>query len=370
MRSVSTLAVAAALMGAVSGPAMAASAFTPTLTYTADPFAVVGADKDDAATYTHQVVAGGSYALDPKWSLTVLGAWTAGASLSEQAVGDIAGVQGVFNNGDQLWLYQVQVTGTFKQGSITLGRQSAGDAFGALPVMGQFVNSAFSSNGGAISVNDPGRATSPASSWGATGSLTASSAVTLKGGAFLSDPSLFAGGFRGSRLAFKPGRGVLGFAEADIQLKSGWTLGVGGYADSADQPRFSGGTADGTHGVYASLDAALIPGAKTADPPKLEGFVLMQHAPADRSPQPWFTAAGLVLTGPHPARPKDVLAFAVQSGRIARGAGGGRETTLELNYLATLNSQWGVRPTVQYVIGPSGQGGDAWVFGAQLQFGL
>ena len=362
--------VAALLLSGLAVQGARAAAITPSLTYTADPFAVLGGDARDAGTYVHVVQAGGSYALSKQWAVVVQGAWTAGASLSEKAVGDIAGVQGAFNNGDQIWLYQLQATGTFKNGTISLGRLSSGDSFGALPVMGEFANSAFASNGGAISVNDPGRATSPASSWGVTGSLTVSPALTLRGGAFLSDPALFAGGFRGSRLAFKPNRGVLGFAEADVAVAKGWTFGVGGYADSADISTFAGRPVGGNHGYYGFIDGALIAGAKASDPAKLEGFAVLQGAPADRSLQPFFAMGGLVLRGPFGARPKDVVAVAFQSGRISRFAGGGRETTLEANYRITLNDHWGIRPDIQWVIGPNGRDSDAVVAGVQIEFGL
>lgn len=41
--------VAAALAGLAASPALAAD-FTPSLTFTADPFAVIGGDAQDAAT--------------------------------------------------------------------------------------------------------------------------------------------------------------------------------------------------------------------------------------------------------------------------------------------------------------------------------
>lgn len=190
-------------------------------------------------------------------------------------------------------------------------------------------------------------------------------------GASLSDPDLLRGGVRGRRFAFRPGRGVLGFAEADIGVAKGWTLGVGAYADTADFVTFAGRTVRGNQGWFATLDGALIPGAEESDPPKLEAFVVLQDAPRDdRSQQPFFAAGGLVLTGPFKRRLGDVLAVVVQSGHVSRQAGGGTETTFEANYRFTVNGHWGLRPDVQYVHGPGGRRTDAWVAGMQIEFGL
>jgi carbohydrate-selective porin OprB len=357
-RKLAVLAFAAGL----AGPAFAAD-IQPLASYAGGPFTVLSGQGEGASTYTHTAAAGAAFALDPHWTVTVQGAWTAGDALSD-SIGDVAGVQGSFNSNDDLWLYQLAATYSFTGGAVTFGRVSSGDYFGALGVMGGFVNSAFSSNGAAISVNDPGRATAPASSWGITGQVAPAKAVTLKGGAFLSNPAHFTDGKDSFDFAFDSGKGVLGFVEADLALDPRWTLALGAYADSANVTTFSGATVRGNEGYYAAVDAKL---SKA-----VEVFALVAAAPRqDRNLQPLSAVAGLVWTGPLASRPADALSLGVSSASFSGDSGvDGVETTLELNYLITFNDHLGVRPDLQYVIDPGGMDGDALVFGVQFEYGF
>jgi porin len=79
-----------------------------------------------------------------------------------------------------------------------------------------------------------------------------------------------------------------------------------------------------------------------------------------------YLGGGLTLSAPLPSRPQDELGLAVAAARngshyeAARAAGGVRaadETTLELTYLAQLNSWLAVQPDLQYVIHPGGTRG-------------
>lgn len=366
MKHLMTMGALAALMLA---PATAATAqgLTPILTYTGDPFTVIGGDGPKGSTYAHAVTFGFDAPVTPWLTATLVGAWTAGKSLSEETVGDTAGIQGAFNSGDYLWLYQAALTATYQDSFVTLGRISAGDYFGQTEPMGQFVHSAFSSNGGSISVNDAGRATAPSSSWGVTAQMPIASNLTARGGAFLSNPALFEGS-AGVDLSFKPRDGVIGFAELDLTA-GGWTFGLGGWTDSAPLQTFGGLDVNDNHGAYAFVSGPLWTGEGERG---LTGFAMIHDAPqADRNLQPRMVLAGLVLTGPLAARPADILAFGAQSGEYSNQSGlDGRETSFELNYRITVDKHWGVRPDLQYIVDPGGRDGDAWVAGVQIEYDI
>ena len=321
------------------------------------------------ATYVHALAAGVQAPVGGHWSLTLQGAWTAGSNLSARAIGDVAGVQGPFNSGDGLWLYELKASYATDAVTLQLGRVSTGDALPGVAGMSQFVNSAYSSNGGAITVNDPGRATTPASTWGAWG-RTQAGPVELRGGAFLSDPNRTTLGKHGTDFSFRPADGVLTFGEAVAPLSAGLKIGAGAYGDTARFQTFDGRAVRGNGGWYLWLERP----APDKSAPALSGFAMIQGATRDdRSLQPLFLIAGLTWQGLDPSRPGDALSLGATTGRFSHASPlRGRETTLEANYRVTLSDHLTVRPDVQYVISPGGRTGgrDALVLGVQLEASL
>lgn len=340
------------------------------LNYTADAFAVVDGGFDQDATVAHQAVLSLTAPVAEAWTFTGRVAATFGDSLSERAIGDVQGVQGAYAGGDAIWLYEASLTRTFASGSLTFGRLSSGDVFGAVGVMeDEFVNSAFSSNGGAISINTPGRLPAPASSWGVTGDWRPREGVTARGGVFLSDPGR-ATAERPRDLAFDAQDGVLAFGEVAVQASERLELGVGAWSDSGRFDAFDDRTVRGNAGVYAWAAGRL---AGEAEGRRLEGFALVQVAPRDdRSLQPLAAFAGLSLRAPFAGRADDALNLAVGSGRFSDDSGlDGSETVIELNYRYALTDQISLRPDLQYVINPGGGiAEDALVAGVQLALTL
>ncbi len=362
------LATAALLIGATAAQAEDAG---PKLL-----FSYVGAfnglaagGQSKAATYVHAVAAGVQAPLGGPWSVTLQGAWTAGSNLSARAIGDVAGVQGPFNSGDGLWLYELKATYATDAATVQLGRVSTGDALPGVAGMNQFVNSAYSSNGGAITVNDPGRATTPASTWGAWGRIEAGP-VELRGGAFLSDPNRTTLRKHGADFSFRPSDGVLSFGEVVAPLSAGLKIGAGAYGDTARFQTFDGRAVRGNGGWYVWLERP----APDKPAPALSGFAMVQSAPRDdRSLQPLFLIVGLTWQGIDPGRPADALSVGFTSGQFSKASPlQGRETTLEANYRVTLSDHLTVRPDVQYVISPGGRGGgpNALVLGVQIEASL
>jgi carbohydrate-selective porin OprB len=360
-------AVAAALSAGLAARAQEAGP-KPLLAYTGDVDAVAAGGRSRSGTYVHVMTAGVQAPLFDGWSVTVQGAWTAGSNLSARAIGDVAGVQGPFNTGDGLWLYEVKATWQSDRSSLQLGRLSAGDALPGVAGMGQFVNSAFSSNGGAITVNDPGRAATPASTWGAWGK-TVAGPFELRGGALLSDPARMTLKKHGLDFSFHPGEGVIAFGEAVAPVGAGLRAGLGGYRDSARVQAFDGRTVRGDEGWYLWLEKPAPDKGRA-----LSGFAMVQAAPRqDRNLQPLFLIGGLTWQGLVASRPADALSVGATAGRFSdRGPLSGWEGLIEANYRLVLNDHLTARPDLQWVIHPAGRGGgrDALVVGVQLEAAL
>ncbi|MGH6957987.1 MAG: carbohydrate porin [Caulobacteraceae bacterium] len=341
---------------------------SPIFAYTGDWDGVAAGGRSQSGTYVHVVSGGFTGPAADGWSWTVQGAWTTGASLSARAIGDVAGVQGPFNAGNGLWLYEAK--GTYQGEHLTFqaGRLSAGDALPGVSGMGQFVNSAFSSNGGAITINDPGRAATPASTWGAWGRYDAG-AISLRAGALLSDPARMTLHKHGLDFTFRPGDGAIAFVEAVGPLADGLRLGAGAYDDTGRFQTFDGRRTRGDDGFYAWIER---PTPRTG--PGLGGFVMAQFAPRpDRDLQPLFLIGGLTWQGLVRSRPNDAVSLGATAGRFSdRGPLRGWEDLIEANYRFDFNDHVAVRPDVQWVIHPSGRGGgpDALVVGAQIEAGL
>jgi len=322
----------------------------------------------ETATYVHAMAGGVQVPLSEHWSWTAQGAWTAGSSLSARAIGDVAGVQGPFNTGDGLWLYELKATYVTDASTLQFGRLSTGDALPGVAGMNQFVNSAYSSNGGAITVNDPGRATTPGSTWGVWGK-TQAGPVEVRAGAFLSDPQRTSLRKHGTDFSFRPADGVIGFAEAVAPIGAGLRVGAGAYDDSARFQTFDGRTERGDDGYYLWIER---PAPDKGE--AVSGFAMVQAAPQDdRNLQPLFLIAGLIWQGFNAQRPSDAVSVGATTGRFSHASAlRGSETTLEVNYRYTVTDHFVARPDVQYVVSPGGRGGgpDALVVGMQFEVSL
>lgn len=340
----------------------------PLFSYTGAFNVVAAGGRSQVGSYVHTAAAGVKLPVSGPWSLTVQGAATAGTDLTTRVLGNVAGVQGPFNSGNGLWLYEVKLTYETDAEKLSFGRLSSGDALPGVSGMDQFVNSAFSSNGGAISVNDAGRATTPTATWGVTARRTFE-AVELRGGAFLSDPARMTLGKHGLDLSLRPGDGVFVFGEAVRPVGHGLKAGVGAFGDSARFATFDGRNARGDGGGYVWIERP--PPDKG---PGLSGFAMAQAAPATEiNLQPLMLIAGLTWRGVNGRRPDDSVSLGAASGRFSsRSPLRGTETVLETDYRFTLGAHFGVRPDLQYVINPGGRAAahNALVLGVQLEAAL
>jgi hypothetical protein len=127
-----------ALLAALAlGAAPAARAEEPHLlfSYVGDWNGVAAGGRSKAGTYVHALATGLEAPVADGWSVVVQGDWTAGAALSPKAIGDVEGVQGAFNSGNGLWLYELKAQYMGDRASFQAGRLSSGDAFPGVPGM-------------------------------------------------------------------------------------------------------------------------------------------------------------------------------------------------------------------------------------------
>lgn len=345
-------------------PAAAATSLTGG--YTGNALTVAAGGDGPGSAYSHQIDlglrAGADEGIDG-WALSAAGAWTAGRSLSDRRIGDVAGVQATFY-GNGVWLTELAAHHQRGATRIAIGRLSPINAFAQIDAVGAFVNAGFGASGGGNPVDDPGPTSSPASTWGVAVETPLSATLGLRAGAYLSDHSRFTLRKRGMAFSFRTGAGILGVAEI-ARDSGGWRTGVGGWIDSARLTTFDGGSRRGNEGLYAFVDRP------TDDSGRPALFAVAQAtARGDRNLQPLFVAAGAEF--PAAWRDGDAVAIGMTAGKF----GGecprtGWEVAIEASYRLGLPLGAVLRPDLQYVINPGGVAArDALVAGLQLEWGF
>ena len=333
--------------------------------YTGTALTVALGGDGPGSAYSHQIDLGLRLGADEGsdgWALSAAGAWTAGRSLSDRRIGDVAGVQATFY-GNGVWLTELAAMRQTGDTQIAIGRLSPINAFAQIDAVGEFVNAGFGAAGGGNPVDDPGPTSSPASTWGASIDTPLSSTLSVRAGAYLSDHSRFMLRKRGMAFSFRSGAGVLGVAELRNDM-GGWSLGVGSWVDTARLATFDGGSRKGNEGLYLVADR---PAGETG--PAL--FAVVQAtARGDRNLQPLFVATGASF--PVAGRDDDAVSVGITAGKFGgQCPRNGWEVALEANYRLALPAGAVLRPDVQYVINPGGVGArNALVAGPQIEWGF
>lgn len=334
--------------------------------YIGNGLTVASGGDGPGSAYSHQIdlaLRSGADEGADGWALSAAGAWTAGRSLSDRRIGDVAGVQATFF-GNGVWLTELAALRQSGDTQIAIGRLSPINAFAQIDAVGAFVNAGFGASGGGNPVDDPGPTSSPASTWGVAIETPVGGGTTLRAGAYLSDHSRFMLRKRGMAMSFRTGAGVLGVAEVSRDL-GGWRSGVGVWIDSARMATFDGGTRRGNEGLFLFADRP------TDDSGRPALFVVAQAtARGDRNLQPLFVAAGAEI--PAAWRDGDAVAFGLTAGKFGGECPrNGWEVAIEANYRLALPGGAALRPDLQYVINPGGVGArDALVAGVQLEWGF
>ena len=333
----------------------------PILSYTGNMLGSVNGREDAYSTYSHEIDFGAEVNFGDKWNLTAIGAWTYGDSLSDEAIGDLSGVQGTFNGGDHVWLYQLMLTKDYGQGSFGFGRMAVTDTFISVDSYDYFVNSSFSSNGGAVTTNDGGISSGPTSGWGAYGIYKFQENIEIKLGSYLSNQENFEETDNGLDWSFDPNNGVVTFIEGTYGITNATNVGLGGYYDTAEFEEFNGNIDEDNEGVYGWIESALTD--------KLTGSLMIQFAPEDdKNIFPLFGIGTLIYKGLLENRPDDVAAIGFYYGDISSEASvsANSESMIEANYSIALTDNITVQPDAQYIINPGGADDDVWVLGIQV----
>jgi len=130
--------------------------------------------------------------------------------------------------------------------------------------------------------------------------------------------------------------------------------GVGGWYSTNSFTRLDGHQADGTGGPYALFEQTLW----RSNPQSLTLFLMYGYGDPSILPYDHNLGAGLAFTGPIPARKDDVVGVGIQAIHFSDdyNATADYEIDYELFYRIQLTPWFYVKPDVQYIQNPGGQG--------------
>ncbi|MDJ0848962.1 MAG: carbohydrate porin [Myxococcota bacterium] len=165
--------------------------------------------------------------------------------------------------------------------------------------------------------------------------------------------------------------GELRARRAPFGLPGAYAFGVVGTTAELEDFR-SGGTVDGTWGLYAVIDQLLV--EQTPKRPGVGVFLRGYGAPQeDRSTANWYVDCGVVVTRPFPGRDDDLFGLGFVHLRLsddfvaerrARGeTATRRERVLEVTYRLQVTGWLSLQPDIQFIFSPAFSDRDATVVG-------
>jgi len=199
---------------------------------------------------------------------------------------------------------------------------------------------------------------------------------TLRGGMYAADVGNDVGSNRG--FDWSMSGGVTGAVEvatsrAPAGLAGTYTLGILGTSKTVMDFE-TGGTAQGSTGLYAMMDQALVLGPDGQ--PKIGAFLRVGYDPlVNRALLHYYGNAGFTVSAPLPDRSNDSFSVGVShaaftSGYVTAQRAAGEavtnhESILEVNYAAAINGWLTLQPDFQLVLDPHYSDETAWVLGLQ-----
>ncbi len=137
-------------------------------------------------------------------------------------------------------------------------------------------------------------------------------------------------------------------------------MGIGGWHNTADVLRYSGGIGKGLQGWYAVIDQTLWRAQLERDPRQIGVFLQMGATSPETSPVKQVYAAGINWTGMIPYRPQDQWGLGICMNRFSLFPGSGyvkpTETAIETYYVYNPVRWMNIQPDLQYIITPGGRG--------------
>lgn len=151
-------------------------------------------------------------------------------------------------------------------------------------------------------------------------------------------------------------------------------VGLGAWRHSGDFDRFDGSREDRAEGIYAVLDQALAAPGPDGEAP-VGMFAQYGWADPEISPVEHHAGAGIAWHGPLAGRSDDGAGLMASYVRFSDEPGAGftdeHELAVEVYYDARVTGWLGLKPVLQYIDNPGGQGlPDAWVGTLRLELAL
>jgi len=308
-------------------------------------------------------------------------AYGSGPSLSEE-IGSLFTVQGA-GIGYGFWVGEIYLQETLDDGRLTLalGRLAPSASFAAIPVSGNYLNSAIAwGNPNALGIDDPQFTSFPAGiQWGVQGvyALTPEWEVGL--GVYNNNPNATNGENHGLALKLQEGNvGALTAVRVRYLRNQGagarglpgqYSLGV--YYDGNRFAVLPAGTdsVTGMYNLYAMFQQRVTTIGAPADERGLTVWAAASYTSRSIiATMPVSMSVGVSAAGPVDRR--DVASLGVYYGGVSRHfPGASREFALELNYQVAIRRWLSITPDVQYISRPGGTSAslaDVTVFGAQV----
>lgn len=319
-----------------------------------------------------------------------------GSSLTQNALGNIASVQGVYGGGQTPRLTALNYELNAGKVDVQAGRVVMQSEFGASFDYWGCNLLCFYQNGSFFDAapTNSGSSFFPLSVWGASAKIDSSPSFYASTGAYQHTPEAQSGHGQGFNLSFKGSPGAdfpieFGFLSHDRNGNYNGSVRVGGYYDTSNAPGAESNlsafvapgnaalalipstTYRGQSGAWVLADR-LVSGSSAPNARGVAAFASYAYADPQTAFFSNFADAGIVIHGTFASRPNDTIAlgwayfdvsprlrqfeYQLQSQGYAVPTNG-IEQDLELNYGIDLAPWAFFRPSVQYVINPAGTTG-------------
>ncbi|MCI5051504.1 MAG: carbohydrate porin [Simkaniaceae bacterium] len=326
--------------------------------------------------------------------------WRAGASLSEDKIGNIFPVQQVYG-GQNFRVVSIYLQQSLFDDKLVIrgGRLSQGDTFLQSPLFYLYMNNSFDGNPISPFFNTNNAYTAyPNTQWGLFLKAEPLKRFLWKFGVYNTNNETGRNHYHGLNLSFYGNLGTMFTTELSYLANgapedSGYPgkYTVGGYVTTKDQATFLDPLKKKMPYMWYILAEQMI--YRAGDPWTKQGLTAFANvliSPESNTKFPIFINGGLTYQGVF-SRSEDRISTGVSYGKFSRdlrqaqrnakntgvmGQYGDQpqnfETVLELNYWAQVNKWWVMMPNIQYIFNPNGTDNiqDAFVIGLQVAITL
>jgi carbohydrate-selective porin OprB len=269
----------------------------------------------------------------------------------------------------ELWFEQTAFDGALR---IKIGKVDANTEFAAVETAGEFLNSSFG-----FSPTIVGMPTYPDPAMSIN--IFVQPTKNFYFGAGIYDGSSVSGsptGNRGPAKFFNDPAGYFIIGETGATWDMGGRaakLALGGWHHTAKFERFDGASQRGASGAYLTAEQSLWNAEDKQDDARgIDAFAQIGFADPNVSAAAIHASLGAAWTGPIPGRDNDILGIAATWIRTSSAVGApyaqSCETALELFYKIQITQYWSIKPNLQYISHPGGEGeSDVFVFTMRMQ---